>query len=219
MSLFCLLFRMDQAHEAVEGIAKSVNPFVSGPSGSNRSHHVSIKALIKISQDMARVLDRLTTPRAPIDFVRKHEVEEFHGTILEGSDKAEFWLENLQRALDEVKCPPEQKAKCVVSLLQGVAYDWWKLVLRNPLLLEPNSWDLFAQEFQTKYVTDDYKETKWKQFLNMKQGNLIVVEYEKEFSRLSKYASELVVDPQFCPSTLVFILWVPYSPIVLIWHR
>ena len=72
---------------------------------------------------MARVLDRLTTPRTPIDLVRKHGVEEFHGTSLEESDKAEFWLEKLQRALDEVKCPLEQMAKCVVSLLQGATYD------------------------------------------------------------------------------------------------
>ena len=56
---------------------------------------------------MARVLDRLMAPRAPIDSIRKHEVEEFHGTHLEESDKVEFWLEKLQRALDEVKCPPE----------------------------------------------------------------------------------------------------------------
>ena len=56
---------------------------------------------------MARVLDRLTAPRAPIDSVRKHELEEFHGTSLEESDKAEFWVEKLQRALEEVKCPLE----------------------------------------------------------------------------------------------------------------
>ena len=73
--------------------------------------------------------------RAPIDSVRKHGVEEFHGTSLEESDKAKFWLEKLQRALDEVKCLPNQMAKCAVSLLQGATYDWWKLVLRNPLLL------------------------------------------------------------------------------------
>ena len=111
---------------------------------------------------MARVLDRLTTPRASIDLGRKHGVEEFHGTSLEESEKAEFWLEKLQRALDEVKCPPKQMAKCAVSLLQGAAYDWWKLVLRNPLLLDPISWDFFVQEFQIKYVTDYYRETKWK---------------------------------------------------------
>ena len=66
---------------------------------------------------MARVLDRLTTPRAPIDSIRKHGVEESYGTSLEESDKAEFWLEKLQRALDKVKCPLEQMAKCAVSLL------------------------------------------------------------------------------------------------------
>ena len=67
---------------------------------------------------MARVLDKLTAPRALIASIRKHGVEEFHGTSLKESDKAEFWLEKLKRALDEVKCPPEQMAKCTVSLLQ-----------------------------------------------------------------------------------------------------
>ena len=81
--------------------------------------------------------------------------------------------------------------KCAVSLLQGATYDWWKLVLRNPLLPNPISWDFFVQEFQTKYVTDDYKETKWK------QGNLTVAEYEKEFRRLSKYTPELVLTETF----------------------
>ena len=44
---------------------------------------------------MTRVLDRLKAPRAPIDCVRKHGVEEFHGTSLEKSDKVEFWIEKL----------------------------------------------------------------------------------------------------------------------------
>ena len=109
---------------------------------------------------MAKVLDRLTTPRAPIYSVRKHGVEEFHGTGMEESDKAEFCLEKLQRALNGVKCPSEQMIKCAVSLLQGAAYDWWKLVLRNPLLPNPMTWDFFLQEFKTKYVTYNYRDTK-----------------------------------------------------------
>ena len=32
----------------------------------------------------------------------------------------------------------------------------------------------------------------------------------------AKFCRDLFVDPQFCPSTLAFILWVSYSPIVLI---
>ena len=71
MSSFCLFFRRDQAQEAMEETTKSINSSISGPFGSDRSAHVSIEALLKISQDMARVLDRLTAPRALIDYVRK----------------------------------------------------------------------------------------------------------------------------------------------------
>ena len=62
----------------------------SGPSDSTTNEYASTEALVKISQDMARVLDQLTAPQAPNDLVRKHEVEEFHGISMEESDKAEF---------------------------------------------------------------------------------------------------------------------------------
>ena len=124
-------------------------------------------------------------------------MEEFHGTSIEEFDKAEFWIEKLERALDEARCPVDQKVTCVVSLLQGAAYDWWKLVLRNPLLPDPVTWDYFVTEFNTKYVTDDYKESKWKKLLTLRQGKMTVAEYEKEFIRFSKYAPESVLTEKF----------------------
>ena len=42
-----------------------------------------------------------------------------------------------------------------------------------------------------------YKETKWKQFLNLKQRNFSVAEYEKGFSHLSKYTLESVLTKAF----------------------
>ena len=99
---------MDPPQEVVDETAKSVNPLDQSTSSSSNSatnEYASTKALVKISQDMARVLDRLTGPRAPSDSIRKHGVEEFHGTSMEESDKAKFWLEKLERALDEVRCP------------------------------------------------------------------------------------------------------------------
>ena len=59
-------------------------------------------------------------------------------------------------------------------------------MLRSPRLSDLIPWEFFVQEFMAKYVSDMYRETKWKQFLNLKQRNLSVVEYEKEFSHLSK---------------------------------
>ena len=64
-------------------------------------------------------------------------------------------------------------------------------------LPDPMPWDFFVQGFRAKYVTDMYKEVKWKQFLNLKQRNLSVAEYEKEFSHLRKYAPEVVLIEAF----------------------
>ena len=99
--------------------------------------------------------------------------------------------------MEEVRCPPDQRVTFTVSLLQGSAYDWWKLVLRSPRLPDPIPWEFFIQEFRVKYVSDMYRETKWKQFLNLKQRNLSMAEYEKEFSHLSKYAPESVLTEVF----------------------
>ena len=50
---------------------------------------------------------------------------------------------------------------------------------------------------QGKVCTEMYKDSKWKQFLNLKQMNLLVAEYEKEFNHLNKYAPELVLTVAF----------------------
>ena len=70
-------------------------------------------------------------------------------------------------------------------------------MLRSPRIPNPMPWEFFAQEFKAKYVSGMYRETKWKQFLNLKQRNLSVAEYEKEFSHLSKYAPESVLTEAF----------------------
>ena len=197
---------MDRPPNPAEEATKSVNPgdqglLTSDPSESVRSEsHAPVEpneALLRISQDMTQVLERLTAPKAPIDMVRRHGAEELHGTNMEESDKAEFWLEKLQRILEEVRCPPDQRVSCAASLFQIKANDWWKLVLRSPRIPNPMTWEFFVQEFKEKYATEMYKESKWKQFLNLKQRNLSVAEYEKKFSHLSKYAPELVLTEAF----------------------
>ena len=78
----------------------------SNPSKSIRSESHALaepnEALLRISQDMARVLERLTTPKAPIDMVRRHRAEEFHGLNMEEFDKVELRLEKLQRIVEDV---------------------------------------------------------------------------------------------------------------------
>ena len=74
---------MDRPEEAAE----SVNPREQGLSSSEPSEsnvpNEPTEALMRISQEMARVLDRLTAPKAPIDTVRRHGAEEFHGSSMD----------------------------------------------------------------------------------------------------------------------------------------
>ena len=197
---------MDRPLNSAEEATESVNPGDQGlpasdPFESVKSEsHAPIEpneALLRISQDMTWVLERLTAPKAPINMIRRHGDEEFHRSNMEESDKADLWLEKLQRTVEEVRCPPDQRVTCAVSLLQGSAYDWWKLVLRSPRLPDPIPWEFFVQEFGAKYVIDMYRETKWKQFLNLKQRNLSVEEYEKESIHLSKYVHDSVLTKAF----------------------
>ena len=137
---------MDRPPNPIEEATESVNPRDQGLPASDPSEYVKSeshalaepnKALLRISQDMAWVLDRLTAPKAPIDTVRRNGAKDFHGSSMEESAKAEFWLEKLERVLEEVRCPPNQRASCAVSLLQGEAYDWWKLMLKSTGIPNP----------------------------------------------------------------------------------
>ena len=118
--------RMDRPPNLAKEAAESVNLgdqglSASDPSESAKSESNALtgptEAFLRISQDMARVLERLTAPQALIDMVRRHEAEEFHGTCMEESDKDEYWLEKLQRVFEEVRCPPDQRVSCAISLL------------------------------------------------------------------------------------------------------
>ena len=127
---------MDRLPNPAEEVSESVNPGDQGISASDPSESIRSEsqvlvepneALLRISHDMILVLERLTAPKASIDMVRRHGAEEFNGTNIEESNKTKFWLEKLQRILEEVRCPPDQRVSCAVSLLQSEAYDWWKL--------------------------------------------------------------------------------------------
>ena len=56
----------------------------------------------------------MTALKGPIDMMRRHGVEEFHGTSLKESHKAEFWLERLQRVVEKVRYHLEQRVACAV---------------------------------------------------------------------------------------------------------
>ncbi len=82
------------------------------------------------------------------------------------------------------------KLLIVVRLLDGRARAWWDTV-RNRLGVPP-TWADFLREFDNQYFTRFHQKEKRREFMNLKQGQMTVEEYEGKFNELIPYVPDLV---------------------------
>nr|XP_016440276.1 PREDICTED: uncharacterized protein LOC107766080 [Nicotiana tabacum] len=105
---------------------------------------------------------------------------------------AEQWLERMERVFEQLECTKVAKFKYAISLLQNDAYDWWVSIsnakAKSPML----TWDDFVKAFRAKYVPHVYCDSKKKEFLNLRQGSMSIVEYQQKFLMLSRYAGGII---------------------------
>ncbi|XP_017620975.1 uncharacterized protein LOC108465159 [Gossypium arboreum] len=136
-------------------------------------------------------MDFLKLNRPSVDKIRKHGTEKFRANKDDDPKRAEFWLENTIRVFDKLSCTFEECLKCVISLLSDSAYYWWKTLV-SVVPHERVTWEFFQEEFRNKYISERFMDQKHKEFIDLKQGRMMVTEYEREFIRLNKYAQECV---------------------------
>ncbi|XP_016676600.1 uncharacterized protein [Gossypium hirsutum] len=80
-------------------------------------------------------------------------------------------MEATERIMDGLDFTSEQKLKKTISLLRDEAYQWW---------------------LTGKYVRASYIDARRREFLSFTKGDRLVVEYEAEFLRLSRYERGMV---------------------------
>ncbi|KAA3473969.1 Gag-Pol polyprotein [Gossypium australe] len=129
-----------------------------------------------------QVVDPIRLNKPPVDKIR---------TVDEDTERAEFWLKNTIRVFNKLSCTPDKCIKCVVSFLRDNAYHWWKMLI-SMVPREWVTWEFFQSKFRKKYISQRFLDQKHKEFLELKQGQMTVTEYERKFVRLSKYAREYV---------------------------
>ena len=61
---------------------------------------------------------------------------------------------------------------------------------------ERATWEFFFDEFKKHYVGRIYLSNMRREFHNLKQRQMSVTEYQREFTRLSKYAPEILVSEE-----------------------
>ena len=105
---------------------------------------------------------------------------------------AKNWLERTKRMLVQMPFTLDESLECATTLLQDEAYRGWVSVTRTAPP-ESITWKFFLDEFKKHYVGHIYLANMKREFHNLRQRQMSVTEYQREFKRLSNYSPEILV--------------------------
>ncbi|XP_057508542.1 uncharacterized protein LOC130791418 [Actinidia eriantha] len=105
---------------------------------------------------------------------------------------AEEWLKKLDTIFEVMEVTNEQKLTLAIFMLRGEARNWWESMRRMQLEGVPISWQRFVEIFNDQYFPRIYRMQKEEEFMSLKKKTMSIVEYEKKFIALSRFAPEMV---------------------------
>jgi hypothetical protein len=87
-----------------------------------------------------------------------------------------------------MQVPEELQVDCVTQLLVDSAHSWWETI-RERRSGEVLRWRDFRKEFEERYYSWEHRREKEQEFLDLRQGDLTVLKYERRFQDLAAFAS------------------------------
>ena len=105
---------------------------------------------------------------------------------------AEDWLRDTERKLNTVGCTDEEKLRYATYLLSGPAAAWWESMLAIQTPGTTITWKEFKDKFRETHVPESIMELKRREFENLRQNDMPVLRYVRNFSILSRYATDEV---------------------------
>ena len=101
---------------------------------------------------------------------------------------AEMWVEEMEKAFDASFVPADRKLGLAVYQLKGDAYNWW--CKERDKIPGPLTWEIFRDAFFHRCFPESIRQQMVADWINLRQGFKSVEEYEAEFNRLLRIASE-----------------------------
>ncbi|KAL8124013.1 hypothetical protein AgCh_011860 [Apium graveolens] len=98
---------------------------------------------------------------------------------------ANTWIKEIERAFELVQLGDDQKTPYATYFLKGEVIYWWESV-KAMEVNQQVSWERFKKLFLEKYYPKYMQNQMELKFLELKQENMSVLEYEKKFTELSR---------------------------------
>ncbi|XP_042423270.1 uncharacterized protein LOC122010867 [Zingiber officinale] len=104
---------------------------------------------------------------------------------------ARSWLKNVESTFEYLSCTDEEKVELAAYHLRDQAVTWWDM--QKTIFGEPRiTWAMFRDAFERQYFPATFCLARRQEFLNLKQGDRSVMEYNAEFCRLAEFCPHLV---------------------------
>ncbi|XP_027122132.1 uncharacterized protein [Coffea arabica] len=112
-------------------------------------------------------------------------------------DLGEGWLERILDIFAALGYAEERQVSFATFQFEGPARAWWNVVKAKwERERTPWTWINFTREFNEKYLPPMVQEKREDDFIRLRQGALSVAEYETQFTKLSRFAPDLVSTEQ-----------------------
>jgi len=153
-----------------------------------------IRELLKAVQEMRQIPQPVNpNPIVPvIKQFRRYSPPTFDGG--NGPLAVEEWLQAIEIFFRHITCPEFKKVGCAEFMLIGRAGFWWESASRTRSEEQQAAltWDDFKEEIRDKFFPQALRDHRETEFLRLVQGDMDIVEYERRFEELSRYAPHLV---------------------------
>ncbi len=123
-------------------------------------------------------------PGTALERFRKLQPPSFSGG--NAPKKAEDWMLDLEKFFTALNLADDEKVNLAAFQLTREASRWYTGLSQRET--QPVTWARFVEHFEEEYFPATWKEKRYDEFMNLRQGSMTVSEYRTKFSQLLRFA-------------------------------
>ena len=105
---------------------------------------------------------------------------------------ADHWFQQVGKILEAMEITSNAtRIRLATFQLEGESQVWWYWIKASKDL-EAMTWEELCELFMDKYFPVSARHSKAREFLELKQGTMIVLEYVAKFTKLAHFADDYV---------------------------